>query len=154
MKYPENNDDTIESAINWDEYPSVDRRWTSSTMPLKDRKSACMQAAVFSDATKERSLSVTTQMLGKLQDGEIKRFLTGLGNLTKSYELPTIENSSIPRTAYFKENDALKCHSTSNAITSQDTYNSIDHGNVDTILIAKQTKRTKAKHFIDKSCAV
>ena len=88
-------------------------------------------------------------MLGKLQDGEIKRFLTGLGNLKKNCELPNIENYSIPKTASFKERDTLKRHSTSNAINSQDTYNAMKYGNVDTILISKQTK-----HLIDKSCAV
>ena len=105
----ENNDDIINCTINLEASSSQDMYQTSpTTIPSRNRKSPCVQAAaVFTDANKERSLSVTTQqMLGKLQDGEIKRFLTGLGNLAKSCELQNIENPGIQkRNSCFKEKE-------------------------------------------------
>ena len=101
------------------------------------------------------SLSVTTQqMLGKLQDGEIKRFLTGLGNLAKSCELQGIENSGIPKhnsCLRGKERGVLNCNSTPNSVSVKDSYSSrtIDYGNVDTEIISHQTE-----NVIGKSCAV
>ena len=151
MKDVDDNDEVISSVINSEVSTSVEGRRPSSTaMPLKSRKTTCIQAGIFSDETKERSLSVTTQMFGKLQDGEIKRFLTGLGNLAKSCELQNIENSPIPKRPCFNDKGGtIKCHSASNAITKQESYSSMEYGNVDTVLISKQ-----AKNMMDKSCAV
>ena len=101
------------------------------------------------------SLSVTTQqMLGKLQDGEIKRFLTGLGNLAKSCEIQGIENSGITRhnsCLRGKERGGSNCNSTPNSVSVKDSYSSrtIDYGNVDTEIISHQTE-----NVIGKSCAV
>ena len=148
----DNYDDINNSAINLEASSSQDMYQTSqTTTPSRNRKSPCVQAAaVFTDANKERSLSVTTQqMLGKLQDGEIKRFLTGLGNLAKSCELQNIENSGIQkRNSCFKEKEttSLKYNSTSKAYSTQDAT---DYENVDTVLIANQTQ-----NMIGKSCAV
>ena len=87
VKDIEDNDGIIYSTDNSDVLtsPKEQVQVSSSTVPLRNRKATCMHspAAVFADTTKERSLSVTTQMLGKLQDGEIKRFLKGLGNHAK-----------------------------------------------------------------------
>ena len=154
VKDIENNDDTIYSTANLDMLTSPKERLqtSSSTAPSRNRKSTCMQApaAVFSDASKERSLSVTTQMLGKLQDGEIKRFLTGLGNLAKSCELQGIENSAIPKRASFKGTGTLNCHSTENAVSSQHSHSTpTEHGYVNTELITD-----KSQNFVNKSCAV
>ena len=101
------------------------------------------------------SLSVTTQqMLGKLQDGEIKRFLTGLGNLAKSCEIQGIENSGITRhnsCLRGKERGGSNCNSTPNSVSVKDSYSSrtIHYGNVDTEIISHQTE-----NVIGKSCAV
>ena len=147
----EHNDDIIYSAANLDVLtsPKGQLQRTSSTAPLKNRKSSYMQspAAVFSDTAKERSLSVTIQMLGKLQDGEIKRFLTGLGNLAKSCELQSIENSAIPKRASFKDPGSHNFHSTDYAISSNSA--STENRHVDTILITDQSQ-----NLVNKSCAV
>ena len=146
----DNNDEIIDSSVTLDESPSVDGRRPSSPTPLKYCKSSSIQATVFSGEAKKSSLSVTTQMLGKLQDNEIKKFLTGLGNLTKSCELPYMENYCSSKKVPFNEKEVFKVQSTSNAICSQDTCNnSMDCGNVDTILISKQ-----AKQLMNKSCVV
>ena len=152
-----NNDYAIDSAINFEASFSEDTYRTSqTTIPSTNRKSPCVQAAaVFTDANKERSLSVTTQqMLGKLQDGEIKRFLTGLGNLAKSCELQGIENSGVPqRNSCFKEKEraSLKCNSTLNSISAQDSYSNREkeYGNIDTVIVSNH-----AQDIIGKSCAV
>jgi hypothetical protein len=153
VKDLEDNDDIVYSAANSDLLTSPkERLQSSSTVPSRNRKSTSMQspAAVFSDATKERSLSVTNQMLGKLQDGEIKRFLTGLGNLAKSCELQGIENSAIPKRASFKSPGTLNCHSSENAVSSQYSHNtSTEHGRVDTVLITD-----KSQNLLNKSFAV
>ena len=92
---------------------SAEGRLPPSTTHLPYRKSNSVQhASEFSDTPKERSLSVTTQMLGKLQEVEIKRFLTGLGNLTKTGDFQNIESSAIQKRTYLKENETLKYHST------------------------------------------
>ena len=154
VKDIEDNDNIIYSTANLDVSTSPKERLqsSSSTVPSGNRKSTCMQtpAPVFSDASKERSLSVTTQMLGKLQDGEIKRFLTGLGNLAKSCELQGIENSAIPKRDSFKNPGTLKCHSEENAASSQHSHStSTEHGHVNTVLITD-----KSQHMVNKSCAV
>ena len=152
-----NNDYAINSAINFEASSSEDTYRTSqTTISSTNRKFPCIQAAaVFTDANKDRSLSVTTQqMLGKLQDGEIKRFLTGLGNLAKSCELQSIENSGIPtRNSCFKEKEraSLNCNLTSNSITRQDSYSNreVEYKNVDTVIVSNH-----AQDVIGKSCAV
>ena len=151
------NNYAIDSAINFEASSSEDTYRTSTkTIPSTSRKSPHTQtAAVFSDANKERSLSVTTQqMLGKFQDGEIKRFLTGLGNLAKSCELHGIENSGIPKQnscCKGKEKASLNCIAASNSISTRDSYptRTVDYGNVDTLVISNQTGNE-----IGKSCAV
>ena len=143
-------DRIIDTPINLDVSTSAEGRLPPSTTHLPYRKSNSVQhASEFSDTPKERSLSVTTQMLGKLQEVEIKRFLTGLGNLTKTGDFQNIESSAIQKRTYLKENETLKYHSTSNAITTQDSYHSSEYSNMDTRIMPRQPKR-----FMNKSCAV
>lgn len=137
---------TTNLEINPDEAHSIDG--DRLPLALKRRTSPYFQAPISTDTMKERSLSVTTQMFGQLQDGEIKRFLTGLGNIAKSCEQPMIKNTSIHQTSSFKERNSLVVPLASNTIPPRDTLNT-ESVNVDTILTSKDSK-----HLTGRSCPV